>query len=429
METLMGGPLRFYQLVFVSILCAACYSSLPEKIPREPPDNLQMTSNNFQHILSWRAHSDPTVPTYYRVLYSSHSNWKIAKQCSRIVQPFCNLTDDFQVVSDEYSAFVQSFVGTEVFNSSLLYFSPLSETFLGPPEFNLSSCVHCINITIKLPPTHLRKNGKLLSLFDIYNKVDYEITLRTVGEEHKRSPEKVTEEPFSTVIEELYPNRNYCVSVMVTASLNKHSIPSAWKCITTDSVAEKDYYGITIAVAICFSIILVVILKCLHLGGYILHKKSLPDTLHSTSSTCDDSSSWVSQNPDDGPEVFEENEMDAEEEKDTDSELLSPLSKVNCTYSLRSRSNFCFTINLKSVLLGISEETTDSSAALLSSQEDAVDWQCAHAVESKLLDDTESMQKPHHLNNSDVWQNSSGSSSESDSSDSDMDPKSEYVRR
>ncbi|NP_001384625.1 interferon alpha/beta receptor 2 [Gallus gallus] len=506
--TLMGGPLRFYQLVFVSILCAACYSSLPEKIPREPPDNLQMTSNNFQHILSWRAHSDPTVPTYYRVLYSSHSNWKIAKQCSRIVQPFCNLTDDFQVVSDEYSAFVQSFVGTEVFNSSLLYFSPLSETFLGPPEFNLSSCVHCINITIKLPPTHLRKNGKLLSLFDIYNKVDYEITLRTVGEEHKRSPEKVTEEPFSIVIEELYPNRNYCVSVMVTASLNKHSIPSAWKCITTDSVAEKDYYGITIAGAICFSIILVVILKCLHLGGYILHKKSLPDTLiftkmfsylpftfeceeitsveiiykevkkkaegsvgavsseddsddsesdamsnhdytrrdivrrapqssdtspvfvqHSTSSTCDGSSSWVSQNPDDGPEVFEENEMDAEEEKDTDSELLSPLSKVNCTYSLRSRSNFCFTINLKSVLLGISEETTDSSAALLSSQEDAVDWQCAHAVESKLLDDTESTQKPHHLNNSDVWQNSSGSSSESDSSDSDMDPKSEYVRR
>lgn len=40
-----------------------------------------------------------------------------------------------------------------------------------------------------------------------------------------------------------------------------------------------DYYGITIAGAICFSIILVVILKCLHLGGYILHKKSLPDTL------------------------------------------------------------------------------------------------------------------------------------------------------
>uniref|UniRef100_A0A8C3KVC4 Tissue factor n=1 Tax=Chrysolophus pictus TaxID=9089 RepID=A0A8C3KVC4_CHRPC len=494
METLMGGPLRFYQL---------------EEIPRGPLDNLQMTSNNFQHILSWQAQSDPTLPTYFRVLYSSsNSIWKIAKQCSRIAQPFCNLTDDFEVVNDEYSTFVQSFVGTEVFNSSILRFSPLDNTFLGPPEFNISSCLRCINITIKLPPTHLRKNGKLVPLFDIYKNLHYEITIKTNDEERKSSSERITEELFSTVIEELYSNRNYCVSVMIIASLNKYSIPSAWKCITTDSVAEKGYQSIVIAVAVCFSLILAVILKCMHIGGYILQKKSLPDTLvfmktftylpctfeseeitsveviykevkkkaegsigavsdeddsddsesdamsnhdytrrdivrrapqssdtshvfvqHSTSSTCDDSSSRVSQNPDDDPEVFEENELDAEEEKDTSSELLSPLSKVNFTYSLRSRSNACFTINLKSVLLGISEETTDTSAALLSSQEDADDWQCAHAVESKLLDDIESTQKPHHLNSSDVWQNSSSSSSESDSSDSDMDPKSEYIRR
>lgn len=507
-ETLMGGPLRFYQLAFVSILCAACCGSLPEETRRGPLSNLQMTSNNFQHILSWQAQSDPTVPTYYRVLYNNHRKWKIAKQCSRIAQPFCNLTEDFEVESDDYFAFVQSFVGTEVFNSSFLRFSPLSDTFLGPPEVNVSSCLRCINITMKLPSTHLRKNGKLLSLFDIYNYLSYEIILKTVDEEHKRPPEKITEESFSTVIEELYPNRNYCVSVMITASLNKHSTPSAWKCAIADSVAEKDYHSITIAGAVCFSFILAAILKCLHLGGCILRKISLPDTLvlmktftylpctfeseeiasveiiykevkkkvegsvgavsneddsddsesdaisdhdytrrdivrrapqssdtshvfvqHSTSSTCDDSSSRVSQNPDDDPEVFEENEMDAEEEKDTDSELLSPLSEENCTYSHRSRNNVCFTINLKSVLLGISEETADSSAALLSSQEDAVDWQCTHAVEPKLLDDTESAQKPHCLNSSDVWQISSRSSTESDSSDSEMDPKSEYIRR
>ncbi|OXB68650.1 hypothetical protein ASZ78_014297 [Callipepla squamata] len=433
------------------------------------------------------------------------SNWKIAKQCSRIVRPFCNLTDVFEVVHDEYFTFVQSFVGTEVFNSSLLRFSPFYNTFLGPPEFNISSCLRCINITLKLPSIHVRKDGKLLSLFDLYDYFDCEITLKTLDGEYKRSRQRFAEEPFSTVIEELYPNRNYCVSVMVTAPLNKNSIPSAWKCIITDSVAKKDYHAATIAGAIFVSLILAVILKCMHVGGYILQKKSLPDTLvfmktftylpctleseeiasveiiykevkkkaegstgadsdgddsesdamgdhdyarrgiicrapqssdtshvfvqHSTSSACDDSSSQMSQNPDDDPEVFEENEMDAEEEKDTDSELLTPLSQGNCTYSLRSRSDVCFTINLKSVLLGISEETTDSSAALLSSQEDAVDWQCAHAVESNLLDDTESMQKPHQLNSSDVWQNSSSSSSESDSSDSDMDPKSEYIRR
>lgn len=32
--------------------------------------DLQMKSCNFQHILSWQAKGDPTVPTYYRVLYT-----------------------------------------------------------------------------------------------------------------------------------------------------------------------------------------------------------------------------------------------------------------------------------------------------------------------------------------------------------------------
>lgn len=38
------------------------------------------------------------------------------------------MTDDFEVFSDEYSTFVQSFVGTEVFNSSSITFSPLSNS-------------------------------------------------------------------------------------------------------------------------------------------------------------------------------------------------------------------------------------------------------------------------------------------------------------
>lgn len=55
----------------------------------------------------------------------------------------------------------------------------------------------------------------------------------------QRPREKTSEEIFSTLIEELYPNRNYCVSVMVTASLNKHSIPSAWKCVTASPIAQQ----------------------------------------------------------------------------------------------------------------------------------------------------------------------------------------------
>ncbi|GAB0178172.1 hypothetical protein GRJ2_000282500 [Grus japonensis] len=148
---------------------------------------------------------------------------------------------------------------------------------------------------------------------------------------------------------------------------------------------------------------------------------------YSINSTCDDSRSQTSENPD--AEDFEEHEMDVEEDKDTSSELLNPFSEVNCNYSSSQRNSACFTINLKTVLLATSEENMDSSAALLSSQEEVVDWQCTRAFESKLPDNTESVQKSHCRNGSHEWQNSSHSSDESDSSDSDMDLKTEYIRR
>ncbi|XP_030332107.1 interferon alpha/beta receptor 2 [Strigops habroptila] len=501
----MDVPMHFYQLVFISILSMAC-RSLPERFLGEPPQNLQMESYNFQHILSWQAKSDPTMPTYYRVLYTDRRSWKTAKQCSNITQLSCNLTDDFKQVNTQYSALVQSCVGNEEFNSPVLHFVPVTDTFLGPPEVNISSCLNCINVTIKLPTSYLRENEKLLSLIDIYQELDYDITLKTLDGEHKRPREKTTEDVFNTVIEELYPNRNYCVSVMVTASLNKHSIPSAWKCVTADSVAQQDYHTVVITCAVCFSLMLAGALKCMHAGGYILQNKLLPRTLvfirrlayppwtfesekiasieiiykevkkkanessgdvsdedesddsdvisnhdytrrdilnrvphssgmpdasvqYSTNSVCDDSSSQASENPGTDPEDVEEQELGIEEDKVTSRELLNPFSEANCNYSSRPRDSACFTINLKTVLLGTSEENVDSSAALLSSQEDAADWQCTHAVEAKLLDDTESVQKPHCHNDSHEWQNSSPSSDESDLSDSDMYPKNEYIRR
>lgn len=148
---------------------------------------------------------------------------------------------------------------------------------------------------------------------------------------------------------------------------------------------------------------------------------------YSAHSTCEDSSNQASENQD--TEDFEEHEMDIGEDRDTSSELLNSSSVVNCNYSSRQRNSDCFTINLKTVQLGTSEENMDSSAALLSSQEDAIDWQCTRAFEAKLLDDVGSVQKLHCGNGSHEWQNSSHSSDESDSSDSDTNQKTEYVRR
>ncbi|NWT82033.1 INRA2 protein, partial [Lanius ludovicianus] len=150
---------------------------------------------------------------------------------------------------------------------------------LGPPEVNIKSCPNCIEVTIKLPTSHLRENGKLLSLIDIYDELNYNITLKSLDGEYKRPRQKTTEEVFSTVIEDLYPSRNYCVSVEVSASLNRHSIPSSWKCVTTDLEAQQGYHKVAVAGAVCVSLIIAAVLKCVHAAGFILLRISIPRTL------------------------------------------------------------------------------------------------------------------------------------------------------
>ncbi|NXT62427.1 INRA2 protein, partial [Chaetops frenatus] len=150
---------------------------------------------------------------------------------------------------------------------------------LGPPEVNVTSCPNCINVTIKLPTSHFREQGKLLPLIDIYKVMDYEITLKSLDGEHKRPRQKTTEEVFSTVIEELYPGRNYCVSVVVSSSLNRNFIPSPWKCVTADSETQQGYLEVAVAGAVCVSLVIAAVLKCVHAAGCILQKISLPQTL------------------------------------------------------------------------------------------------------------------------------------------------------
>ncbi|NWW23510.1 INAR2 protein, partial [Falcunculus frontatus] len=152
---------------------------------------------------------------------------------------------------------------------------------LGPPEVNVTSCPNCINVTIKLPTSHFRYKGKLLSLIDIYEELDYNITLKSLDGDHKRPRQKTTEEVFSTVVGELYPSRNYCVSVEVSASLNRRAIPSPWKCVTADPEARQGYHEVVVAGAgaVCVSLIIAAALKCMHATGFILLKISFPQTL------------------------------------------------------------------------------------------------------------------------------------------------------
>lgn len=44
---------------------------------------------------------------------------------------------------------------------------------LGPPEFNISACSNCVNVTVKI----------LSSILKIYKKVDYTIKVKSVDSE------------------------------------------------------------------------------------------------------------------------------------------------------------------------------------------------------------------------------------------------------
>ncbi|XP_068860756.1 interferon alpha/beta receptor 2 isoform X3 [Aphelocoma coerulescens] len=570
----MAVPMLLSPLVYLIFLSTAVCSQ-PERISEGLPYNLQMDSHNFRHILSWQAERDPAVPASYNVLYKGHrnQNWMSAKQCSGISQLSCELTEEFTERSFVYYAQVQSIRGTQVLNSSILHFVPLTQTeaaavstssvknegtlegvgrmgtriteglenipeeepcspsaaglikrtgqmewpeaeggqaILGPPEVNITSCPNCINVTIKLPTSHLRDKGKLLSLIDIYEELDYNITLKSLDGEHKRPRQKTTKEVFSTVIEDLYPSRNYCVSVEVRASLNRHSIPSSWKCVSTDLAARQDvftpgYREGAVAGAVCVSLIIAAVMMCAHAAGFTLLKVSLPPTLacirklayspwvfesenlssveiiprevkskargcrgsasddsdgsdsdssalcdrdyarraglgrgrvpqgcrgpgtlvqYSVNSTCEHSGSQAGDTPAAEPEL-EEHAGDPEGDTDPRSELLSPFSEGSGSSQGNSE---CFTINLHTVLLGTLEPDRDSPAAAPSSQEDADDWHCAHALEAKLLEDTGSVQEAPCSNDFHEWQNSS-SSEESGSSDSDTEHVTGYMRR
>ncbi|TFK06810.1 Interferon alpha/beta receptor 2 [Platysternon megacephalum] len=283
MMAVLIGPLSFCQLVYLSILTTTLFS-LPEASVINPPQKLTMNSQNFQHILSWEPGSNTTMPTYYNVMYiglsGSDKEWKIPKECSNTTRLFCNLTKEYEECTYTYIAMVQSLTEHGKLNSSIFEFPPYRSTYLGPPAVNLTACPTCINVTVKLPAAYLKES----SLIDIYQKLDYTITVESFDRKEKIPIKNETsEESFSYVVGSLHSNTNYCVSVAVAASLNDHSIPSALKCIITRSNTQPGYGIIPILSGGLVSLVIGIFLLGLYKGGFIcLKSKPWPKVLETT---------------------------------------------------------------------------------------------------------------------------------------------------
>ncbi|KAM3936012.1 interferon alpha/beta receptor 2 [Leptodactylus fuscus] len=255
----------------------------------QPPNNLSLYSQNFQHVLTWEEpNADPLI--YYDVLYSKDSSHYVpAKNCSHITIRHCDLTKYFTDIMDGYRMGVQSFTRHERSNVTYWphYLNPQMDTVVGPPIVDIAACDNCIKLSIRPPISYLwnekkQRNVTMLSR-DVFPVVNYmiqlvpsleaPITLRAISEQH-----------FTTQISPLLPNTNYCVSVTITDIMNYKQVPSSMKCVLTKETQKRGDTSIPYmtVLAVVLAVGFLMILCALDKAGYIRKKKMFtPNVLKS----------------------------------------------------------------------------------------------------------------------------------------------------
>ncbi|XP_077336087.1 interferon alpha/beta receptor 2-like isoform X2 [Lithobates pipiens] len=266
----------------------------------QPPTNLTLVSKNFEHILTWDDPNNESV-IYYKVEYQKDGNSVVSsKSCSNITTRHCNLTKDFTDVLSYYTPIVRSFTDHEVSEIAVTEdFWPLSQTMLGPVLVDVVPCMHCINVSIHPPISHLwdetEQHNVTMVSDDVYPLLEYNVSFGDSAEVRrmllyshiiaKTWHTKMLTNLNPTVTLNLRPNTNYCVLVEVKSGSNMAPfIPSAPKCAITGDVSRVDRTYVILP-AVCGVLLFVGVLLCLFAldkAGYIgMHRKFFPKILKS----------------------------------------------------------------------------------------------------------------------------------------------------
>ncbi|XP_034971808.2 interferon alpha/beta receptor 2 [Zootoca vivipara] len=300
------GPLHFYKFVYIGALISA----LCNLIETSAELKLKMKAQDFEHILTWEAGNNTGTATCYNVMYkagrsicpwlsksaevhdSSFSksksqqneapvsgelaicpagawsrtgnnryprlNMKIVTECSNITRSFCNLTKEFTDPCKLYIIVVDKVTESGV-DSSAIHFTPYLDTCLTLPQFEISACPRCANVTVKLSS----------SLLQVYQELDYTVTVIRDNVKEKRVVNTARQESFHTVIGDLSFNKNYCIAVDVKTSLNHQCTPSVPKCIMLSSSNISGHIIFPALFGILMSLVVVLALFVLYKTGFI----------------------------------------------------------------------------------------------------------------------------------------------------------------
>ncbi|XP_070606447.1 interferon alpha/beta receptor 2 [Erythrolamprus reginae] len=304
-------PLNFCKLVYISAITLT-FSSFLETSGTLLPE---MKSEDLEYILSWKAGNSSRMPACYTVKYRRESNvgcnlhtmrtkaksavkgqeqanpynfrsqenhnsdhhvlgpgeleacpalsetamkqnlsditanFKTVQECTNITRQFCNVTNEFaDFCHGQAYIIVQQDTSNGRNYSNILIFNPYLQRCLRPPKFNISVCQNCVNVTVKLPS----------QLFNIYQTLDYRITVKTDDLKENRIGNTTKQDSFFAILEDLHPNKNYCIAVEVSTSLNKQCTSTIPKCIMLDSNNRED--SIVLSVLAPFILLVTVII-------------------------------------------------------------------------------------------------------------------------------------------------------------------------
>ncbi|XP_013923846.1 PREDICTED: interferon alpha/beta receptor 2-like [Thamnophis sirtalis] len=327
--------------------------------------------------------------------------------CTNIARPFCNLTNEFADVCRRTAYIVvQQYTSNGTNYSDIIPFNPFSNRCFRPPQFNISVCQNCVNVTVKLPPLLLK----------IYQKLDYTIIVETADLKENRVTNSTKQDNFFTILEDLHANKNYCIAVQVSTGHNPQCTSTIPKCIMLESNNREDYIMLSILAPLIL-VVVIIISAFLYKAGFIFFKRSTSSNVLNINR--DLAYSVFESNPEEICEVQvqeseaqqhsddENSESDVESNLDTECDFfnqitpfsqventqklftgcsatknevtrtlaqrnqddidksspITPLypSEVNSGHVAESERTDCLNVNLNSVMLGISDKNLDFS--------------------------------------------------------------------
>ncbi|XP_040194824.1 interferon alpha/beta receptor 2-like isoform X2 [Rana temporaria] len=257
----------------------------------QPPRNLQFSSNNFQHILTWEDPNNESA-VYYKVEYSKNYRELVpTRDCANISIPRCDLTKDFTDIFGNYAAQIQIFTHNDssvpVFSPSL---NPISDTWLGPPIVDVISDDNGLQVSIRPPVSHLWSENEQRNVTMLSDNV-YPLLLYTIQWVKDSAQASIQEtETGNGIYTELIPDSvgcsNYCVSVNASTDLNDHSVASPMKCILTKpprvGCDGRVYWMVVIFVVVILAVGLALFTNFFYQAGGICRKQIFtPEVLES----------------------------------------------------------------------------------------------------------------------------------------------------